>query len=73
MKSRASKMPFVHQFVKGEPDGRCHSSTRRPIILMTCWEAAMLDSLSGGLRLVGNRVVNAVWRIGFAARFSSRC
>ena len=29
----------------------------------------MLDSLSGGLRLVGNRVVNAVWRIGFAARF----
>ena len=29
----------------------------------------MLDSLSSGLRLVGNRVVNAVWRIGFAARF----
>ena len=29
----------------------------------------MLDALNSGLRLIGNRVVNAVWRIGFAARF----
>lgn len=29
----------------------------------------MLDNLAGGFRLIGKRVVNAVWRIGFAARF----
>ena len=29
----------------------------------------MLDTLAGGFRLIGNRVINAMWRIGFAARF----
>lgn len=29
----------------------------------------MLDTLAGGFRLIGSRVVNAMWRIGFAARF----
>ena len=29
----------------------------------------MLDAITGGLRLIGNRVVNGVWRLGYAARF----
>lgn len=29
----------------------------------------MLETLAGGFRLIGNRVINAMWRIGFAARF----
>ncbi|MEO8007085.1 MAG: hypothetical protein ABI728_00995, partial [Betaproteobacteria bacterium] len=29
----------------------------------------MLGSLFGGLRLVGHRTINAVWRLGSASRF----
>lgn len=29
----------------------------------------MLETLAGGFRLIGSRVINAMWRIGFAARF----
>lgn len=29
----------------------------------------MLETLAGGFRLIGNRVIKAMWRIGFAARF----
>src|SRR6185503_1626689 len=29
----------------------------------------MLDAILSGLRLIGNRVVNGVWRLGYASRF----
>lgn len=35
----------------------------------TCWGCSVLDLFARALRQVGRRVVNAVWRMGFATRF----
>src|SRR5690606_13647790 len=50
--------------------GRCRSTTREdPTAPTSRWSSPMLDPVMRGARAIGHRVVNGVWRIGFATRF----
>src|SRR5258708_19873785 len=52
------------------PTDRCLSTMVRPLTAKILGLAAdMFRALSGGLRLIGGRTINAVWRMGSATRF----
>ena len=50
---------------------RCRSTTRARRIAadLALEPAACLSASASGLRLVGHRVVNGIWRLGYASRF----
>src|SRR5574340_1654881 len=54
----------------GRRMARCRSIIRRfPTPGICAWRQAMLDRAAKGFRGIGRRVVNGVWRLGYASRF----